>query len=187
MLLASTLLSWHNALFLHAINQCDSPGPGPVLPILKSINAPLILPGVLLGAIDALLLRNYSLPYYWSQGILISAVGVLWYSVAKNLQAWRTRRAVLMLSWRPARFLLDMFLVVIGLYSFLGAAASARERITLRSLRGQGCYGPNSIFMLSTSASACVFLGWASVLVFVYGRDFIHCIRSRAGTIHLAE
>lgn len=179
MVLAWTLIRVDNALALAEIahtHRCDSPGPTPALEVLLRINAPLVLPRALWEALGSALWGEYPyLSYYWSVGMLIVVVGLLWYWVGLNVQAWRQRRAVLMFSWRPARFVADALFVGAGLVC--GLATSPVIEFMPRTIQGAGCYGPMWMYWLSSIISAFALLGWSFVLVVFYGRDFIHCTR----------
>jgi len=170
MFLACALLWCDHALQIAASHVCDVPGSSPALIMLLSINIPLALPRAL---------WEPYLPHFWSQAILISAVGLLWSWIAMNVRAWRTRGGILAFSWRPARFLVDTLLVALGLLCGLGAARGASEAIGYWPLvlhRG-GCFGPIWWYALSWSIVALILLGWSFALVFFYGIDFIRCSR----------
>lgn len=174
MVLAGVLLLWDNALQIgqhYGSRLCDAPGPTPVHPVLLSINAPLAVPQAV---------WNRYLPSYWSMAIMIAAVGLFWYWVGMNVQAWRTRRMILMCSWRPARFFLDAVLILSGLICGLFGVGNARAivRYWPQELH-MGCYTPLWSYTLSSSVVACVVLCWCFVLVFFYARDFVLAVGRR--------
>lgn len=157
--------------------MCDMPGPSPASYLLRALNAPL--------AHEVWSHPLYKLPI-WDNGViaddvvLILAVGLLWYWVARNIRSWRQRRAVLMFSWRPARFSLDAFLVMYGaLFGLIGLSGGYEAiRYAPFTSHGGGCFGPRLWTQLLPSiATAGFYLAWAVVLIFFFGRDFIHASR----------
>jgi hypothetical protein len=80
------------------------------------------------------------------------------------------------ISWRPARFVLDGVLIILGLiFGLVGAGKGLRAlQYANFSLHSVGCFGPNLRYQLLPSVSAaCLYLGWCAVLVLFCGRDFI--------------
>jgi|HubBroStandDraft_4_1064222.scaffolds.fasta_scaffold21481_5 hypothetical protein len=157
--------------------MCDMPGPTPASYLLHALNAPL--------AHEVWSYPLYQLPI-WDNGVLaddvvlILAVGLLWYWVARNIQSWRQRRAVLMFAWRPARFSLDVFLVMYGaLFGLIGLSRGHEAiRYAPYLVRAGTCFGPGPwVNLLPSIATAGFYLAWAVVLIFFFGRDFIHATR----------
>jgi len=182
MALASALVWWDNALQIaqhYGLHLCDSPGPTPVHPVLLSINAPLVVPQAMWEALPRAIWGTF-LPYYWSVGIMIAAVGLFWYWVGMNVQAWRARRTILMCSWRPARFFFDAVLILSGVICGLFGVGTARAVVLYwpQELH-MGCYTPLWSYTLSSSVVALALLCWCLVLVFFYGRDFVLAVGRR--------
>ncbi len=103
----------------------------------------------------------------WDNGViaddvvLIFAVGLLWYWVALNIRSWRRRRAVLMFSWRPARFSLDGSLVLYG--ALFGLVGLSRGYDAIRYApylaRAGSCFGPGPwVNLLPAIATAGLYL-----------------------------
>jgi hypothetical protein len=147
------------------------PGANPILTALLSLHAPLALP------------LRISWNYFsgtTSFAIFIPVVGIFWYWVALNLQTWRDNRRVVMFSWRPARWVVDILLVacglvcgLAGLYKLYVAASYAPSE-----MHGNGCYGPNPWFSLVPEILTGLFLlAWFIALIYPFGRDFIHSFR----------
>jgi hypothetical protein len=171
--LAVALLWWSSVLFFASHRGCDMPGTSPTYRVLLAINAPLFLP-------RAMWEYYLYLSYIGTNAALIIAVGLFWYWVALNIRSWRRRRAMLMFSWRPARFFLDVFLVIyggllalIGMFEGFDAIQAAPS-----TWHGIGCFGPNFWFdLLPSFVTAGLYLAWALVLVFFFGRDFLYASR----------
>lgn len=79
------------------------------------------------------------------------------------------------ISWRPARFVLDALLILLGLV--FGLLAANESMWALRyanySLKSVGCFGPVSYDFVASMTAACLCLGWSVVLVLFCGRDLI--------------
>jgi hypothetical protein len=86
-------------------------GTSPGFSLLVGINAPAALG-------RALLARH--LPGWWDLGVLLVAVGLLWYWVGLNVESWRQRRMAWVSSRRALRLVADSAFIVIGV--FLGIA-----------------------------------------------------------------
>jgi hypothetical protein len=171
MFVAWILVRWDNALQLAAMHRCEVPGPSsPAFGVLISINAPIAFPRAI---------WDQHLPYFWSFGMLVAAVGLFWYWVVLNAHALRQRGMVLMFSWRPARLVMDTVLFASGIMIGLWGASGTSDamRYLALDMHGRGCYGPNLWFQLASIIVACILLSWSFVLVFFFGRDFIHCAR----------
>jgi len=184
MLLAWMLLRWDNIIQIAAFHQphhCDAPGPSPVFSVLISLNAPLAVPRSIW---EELLYRSSSVifAYYLSNALFIAAIGLFWYFVARNLDALRERRAILMFTWPPVRFAVDAVLVVLSLIPGLLGASAMRDAVRYwpSNMHAQGCYGPLWFHQTASLAIACLLLGWCFLVTFFYGRDFILCARGRS-------
>ena len=184
MALAWTFLYWDRTI---PFAGCDAPEPSPPFEIFFAINAPLallrpfwkVLPPAIWGG------DRYLLSPSLSDLIAIPAVGLLWYWVALNHRALRQHGAVLMFKWRPARFVLDGLLIVLGIVLGLKGIDYARQLVrslgwVMPLIHGRGCYGPFWLELLSSVAVGGALLGWCFVFLFAYGRDFIHCARRTA-------
>jgi hypothetical protein len=183
---AQMVLAW---MLLHQLpfSECDVPEPSPQFEIFFAINAPLALlrpfwtvspPGIWGGD-----------RYLWSPSlgalVAIPAVGLLWYLVALNHRALRQRGVLLTFKWRPARFVLDGLLIVLGIMLGLMGILYARQFVrslgwVMPLIHGRGCYGPVWLELLSSVAVGCALLGWCFVLLLIYGRDFTHCAHRTA-------
>jgi hypothetical protein len=178
MALAVALLWWDRVL-LFSSRRCDMPGPSPALRVLFAVNTPLFLPRAVW--------RNYLYKLYvwdnavpWDNVVLIVAVGLCWSGVALNIRSWQQCRTVLMFSWRPARFLLDVFLVIYGvLFGLIGMFEGYKTvDAAPYAFHGNGCFGPNLwTNLLPSIAAASLYLAWSLVLIFFFGRDFIQALR----------
>ena len=167
MMLAATLLWWDHTLSRAANRVCDMAGPSPAFGLLVAINLPVNLPRIVW--------ERY-LPYSWSVFIMIAAVGLFWYWIALNVHSWRRRQTVFS-SWpRGAQLVVDVVIVAFGLvWGLYGVGMGYRE--WPRSFtHGMGCFGLNLWFtLLPLIMTTCSFLAWSLVLIFFFGRDFIHC------------
>jgi hypothetical protein len=183
LLVAGVQAQWN--AFFHSRHGCDSPGSPPLFEVLLAINAPLVVPRVFWEALPSVFLGGgHYLPFYWSTGIMVTAVGFFWFWVALNVQAWRQRRMVLMFRWRPAQFVTDTLIVVSGLLPGLLGVTEMRD--VIRELRlgwlGNLCYVPIWVDEVSAIIVPCALLCWSFVLAFFYGRDLIYCVRSKTPT-----
>lgn len=142
----------------------------PHFTILVAVNAPITF-------LRALWFMHVS--YYWDMGILVVMIGLLWYWVALNVIAWRTHRAVHMLSWTPLRLGCDAILIVLGLlFGLVCIWDTVAPRIGL-----YGPYGLRSLFDVDWwqpslfVAVTVLLLAWCAGLTYFFGRDFVHCLR----------
>jgi hypothetical protein len=177
MVLAVALLWWNQRLMLASRRVCDMPGPTPASSLLHSVNAPLALEvwGAFLYKLH--IADNAELA---NEVALIAAVGLFWYWVALNIRSWQQRRTVLMFSWRPVRFSLDVFLVIYGvLFGLIGLYGGYEAiRFAPSTAHRNGCFGPNLWFnLLPSLATAGIHLAWSLILIFLFGRDFIQALR----------
>ena len=172
MALAGALLWLDQVWFLAAVRKCDVPGPSsPAFGFLMSINAPLVLPRTV---------WDRYLPFYWSQAALIVSVGLLWYWLAGNVPTWWRRRFVFNSLWRPARFTVDVVLIVLGLLCGLAALSFALDVVHYPHsyTHAVGCFGPNLwSHLLPGILIACLYLVWSLAAVLLFGNDFMRCIR----------
>jgi hypothetical protein len=162
MVLVVLLLSWNNSLYEFARGRCDMPGQSPADGLLISLNAPLVL---------QLSIWNYSFSYPWNRVLETGAVGLFWYWVALNISSYRRGESMLTFSWKPARFALNVVLILLGLAIGLLSVARGREALRFWTL---SCYSANPWFgwPLSTTV-ACIYLGWSLILIVFCGRDLI--------------
>lgn len=166
--LALGLLWWSQVQFEADMRIMDMPGPAPAFTLLIAINGPAVLPRAFWA--------NY-LSTLWDDLALIAAVGLLWYWIALNIDAWRKRRIVVMFSWTPLRLAGDLLLVVAGM--FFGSVCVWEQlplKAALHGVRGEALlnYLPQRLpwFIAVTS----LLLAWSLALIYFFGRDFIHCI-----------
>jgi hypothetical protein len=76
--------------------------------------------------------------------------------------------------WRPARFVLDAVLVVLGLaFGVVAAAGVWRHCATLSQFEFGWMLRAVSYELLAILTAVCLYLGWSVVLVLFCGRDFI--------------
>lgn len=183
MALAMALLWWNRGLSVASQRGCDMPGPSPAFRVLLAINAPLRLPQEVWSHYFFYKLYVWNNAVSWEDASWIVGVGLFWYWVAQNIRSWQRRRSVLMLSWRPARFFLDFFLVIYGLlFGLIGIflGYEAVEAIP-STVHGIGCFGPNLWFdLLPSITTPALYLAWFLVLIFFFGRDFFYALRKSA-------
>jgi hypothetical protein len=169
MVLLLLLLRWNNSLEAFANRVCAMPGPTPADELLMSMNAPLLVQRYL----------NYSLSYPWNVVDQLGAVGLFWYWVAVNISSWRCGGSMITIGWRPARFVLDGVLILLGLsFGLVGVLGEGVRRAlpsaSYYGLHSVGCFGPNLQYRLLPSMSAAgLYLGWCAVLSLFCGRDLI--------------
>jgi hypothetical protein len=171
MALTATVVFSPSAIQPRFSRICDMPGPNPIYTTLLYAYAPLTPPR---------LIWSRYVSERTSFVVLIPVVGIFWYWVALNVQSWREKRRVVMFSWRPARWVVDILLVacglvcgLAGLYKLYAAASYAPS-----AMHGNGCYGPNPWFSLVPDILTGLFLlAWFIALVYPFGRDFIHSLR----------
>ena len=173
MMLATTLLWWDHLLSRVADRACDMAGPTPAFSLLVAINMPVNL-------LRVVWYRH--VPYPLEDFILIAAVGLFWYWIARNVASWRQRRTLFSSWWRPVQLLVDLAIVAVGLVCCLYGVGKGYDG--LRSFTyGVGCFGPNLWFrFLPLILIGCSYLAWSFVLIFFFGRDFIHCALRKTAT-----
>ncbi len=166
MILTAGLLWWDHSLSRAANRVCDMAGPSPAFSLLVAINLPVNLPRIIW--------ERY-LPYSWSVFTLIAVVGLFWYWIALNVRSWRQRGTVLSW-WRPGRMVVDFVIVAFGLMWGLYGVGISYLKWPRSFSPGMGCFGLNLWFtVLPLIMITCSYLAWSLVLIFFFGRDFIHC------------
>jgi hypothetical protein len=170
MAIAMALLLWNDTLLLASRRWCDMPGASPASRLLTSIDAPV--------ALLSMAWDRY-LSYPWNVAARLGAVGIFWYWVALNMEAWRERKEILMISLRPARWTLDVLLFLSGFVLGVIGAEDMYEVIRYAPFATRpGCFGPYPWLTIVPDATvACLLLGWSFVLVYFFSRDFVHSIR----------
>jgi hypothetical protein len=139
----------------------DMPGTSPYDTLLHSLNAPLVL------------LRGF---FYWHlseplyRAAFLLTIGLFWYWVALNIEAWSRDRSVFIFRRVSLRVLTDLLLFALGLLCGFWFVQECPHVIPLSwswSAWGWeiGLLGPLLI--------------WSFVLVFFFGRDFVHCVRGK--------
>ena len=133
----------------------DMPGVPPWFMLLVALNAPVALP-------RALLFRY--LPGWWDPIVFVTAIGVLWYWVALNIETLRTTREIVIFSWTPLRLAIDVIVVGVNLiWLFL----LGRDRFSLPVTSTDWIWSISSMLLLAL---------WSAAMVAFFGRDFIHCL-----------
>ena len=168
MAIALGLLWWSQVQFEADMRIMDMPGPAPAFTLLIAINGPAVLPRAFWA--------NY-LSTLWDDLALIAAVGLLWYWVALNIDAWRKRRTVghvlvdaLAIGRRSAaRCRGDVFRVCLRV-----GAASLESRFAWRARRSTPQLPPSEAAVVHSRDA--LLLAWSLALIYFFGRDFIHCI-----------
>jgi len=174
MTLAIALIWQSQVWFERARHKNHMPGIAPHFTLLVAINAPVTFPRAL---------WYMHISYYWDMSILVAMIGLLWYWVALNVVAWRTRRAVQVFSWLPLRLGSDAILIVLGL--FFGVVC-VWDIVAPRI----GLYGPYGLRSLDLDwwhpsllvAVTVLLLGWCAGLTYFFGRDFVQCILRKKPT-----
>lgn len=174
MALAVSLLKWSELWYAAIMRVSDSAGISPAFRLLFAISAPIGLPR---------LVWSRFLPGSWDYPILIAAVGLLWFWVALNVDSWRQRRAVCMFSRTPLRIAGDTLLILTGI--FWGCACVGHDLdvgAIVHRAYGQilgDCYPRGWQDASLCIAVVALQLTWSLVLIYFFGRDFIHCIRGK--------
>lgn len=166
----AVVLIWQSQVWFERVrHESDMPGPAPHFTLLFAINAPVFFP-------RALWFEHIS--YYWDNIILVAMIGLLWYWVALNVIAWRTRRAVQMFSWMPLRLGCDAILTFYGL---LFGVMCIWDTVT-PTIGLDGPYGLRNLdldwrWQRSLMATVMVLLLTRCIgLTYLFARDFAHCI-----------
>ena len=159
--MALGLLWWTDRWFKTVGRFDDMPGPAPAFRLCISINAPIAL-------VRALWFRHAST--FGDYLILVLAVGVLWYGVALNVESWRRDRTVLTFRWVPLRLAADLLLIAMGAFWGLTFASEVRD-VIFPYRHWSGWLWPSAILG--------PLFAWSIALIFFFGRDFIHCVRTK--------
>jgi hypothetical protein len=159
-LVAVALLVWTYRWERALMRVQDMPGTPPSFSLLIAINAPLAMPRALV---------SLYLPGWWDYITLIAVIGLLWYWVALNIDSWRHRRTIFTFSWLPLRLAVDAVAVGIGGVLTLVSWQSIFHGY-LRFSWGRWVWFVTCMGL---------FLAWAAVLIFCFGRDLLHCILRR--------
>jgi hypothetical protein len=161
MTLASVLL-WSDSLWQQSLLHRGHGlfGPLPTFTVLVGMNAPA-------GLVRALLFRH--LPAPWDSVLLIPIIGVLWCSIALNIESWRSQRRAFIFHWWPLRIVTDIFLVGIGV---------ALSFVIFDEFRRQASFNARDVFLFGLSYGI-FFIAWAGFLIVFFGRDLVSLLRSR--------
>ena len=146
--LALALLSWDYSWQKVHRNW----GASPAFSLLVGINAPVALGRAL---------WSRHLPGWWDDGLLLVAVGLLWYWVALNLASWRQRRMAWVSSRPTFRLATDSAFIAVGTFSGLAFAAIVSDGI------------PPSLGLFWFCAYVGSILAWCIALISFFGRDFV--------------
>ena len=161
MALAAMLLWWSNAVLIAANRHHYVLGTTSQFSFLVSLNAPVAF-------LRAFWFRH--LPFLWDDITFTAAIGLLWYWVALNLHSLRQKRKVCMFSWPPLRLIGDIGAIGVGVGVFWGFIYW-RSRL--------GCIPVSWLGWLWCALLVSLPLAWSVFLIFLFGRDFIHCILRR--------
>ena len=169
MALAVWLLWWTIASERAAMRHSDMPGTPLVFAFLVSINAPLALPRVFVFM---------HLPGWWEYITFIAAIGLLWYWVALNIHSWKRERSLFTFSWSPLRLTVDI--VAISLGGILAYINWNEIHHYMPIFSNWSWLVPSTRLSLAWSGfwfipSTVLYLGWSVVLIYFFGRDFLHC------------
>ncbi len=96
-----------------------------------------------------------------------------------NMVAPKIRFASL---WRPARFATDVVLIALGLLCGLAAWSLTEDvaRYTSFDMHAVSCFGPMLWSEIMPRAlTACFYLGWCIGVRWLFGSDFIYCVRRK--------
>jgi hypothetical protein len=101
----------------------------------------------------------------WSDHVMfVASIGVFWYLVGLGIDYWQKRKTLLLFTRKPLRVTADLALIAVGPYFIW----------LLRSVDVA-----NMPWQLETPALAVVFC-WFLGPAFIFGRDLIHFLRSKA-------
>ena len=158
----------------------DMPGPAPAFSLLASINFPV-------ASLRVFWFRY--LPGWWDDIVFVAAIGFFWYWVALNVYSWQQKRTVRIFSSIPLRLTVDLLLIAMG--TLVGIYAVTDELRLLAFVHGvhgealRNCFPNNWPGWAWFIAIAGLHLAWSVVLIFFFGRDFIHCVlRKKPVTIN---
>lgn len=154
MLLAITLVAftWHWERVLARFQ--DMPGTPPSFTLLMAINAPLLIP--------RLLLSDY-LRGWWDPITLVAAIGMFWYWVSLNIGSWQRSHRLCTFSWRPLRLAVDAIAVGIGIMLAFVLSQARGNSLTSKDWRW-------SVPCLS------LLVVWSAALILLFGRDLAQCL-----------
>jgi hypothetical protein len=172
MAIAGALL-WWSELFRALTHLQDMRGPDRAFVLCISINAPVFL-------LRALWFRYLS--GWQDYALLIVVIGLLWIWVALNVTSWQRRQAVMMFSWKPLRLAGDLLPTAVGALLSFVFVMNLPE--VVRGIK----YSRDFTEALWLVSEPALFLAWSIVLIFFFGRDFIHCVSSaKSGDINSAH
>jgi hypothetical protein len=155
------VLLWWSELFRALTRLQDMRGPERAFVLCISINAPVFLPRVLW-------FRHL---FGWhEQVLLIAVIGLLWLWVALNITSWQRRQAVMMFSWKPLRLAGDLLPTAMG--ALLGFVVVMNLPEVVRGIK----YSRSFTDAVWIGSEPALFLAWSIVLIFFFGRDFVHCL-----------
>lgn len=173
MAVALGLMLYENVLQVAARHVCSMAGPSPAISVLIAINLPLAIPW--------LIANRYLFP--WSDAFLIVAAGVLWWWVARSVNAWRERRTTLTFKWRGTRLVTSAVFLCLVLICFAagGTLFAEVEGFGPFDLHARNCFGSDLWFHVIPS----IIVGSAGVLwclwfVILCWRDLIGYVRDRS-------
>jgi hypothetical protein len=130
---------------------------------------PVAFDAILLMNAPASALRNllYHMSPRWSDPMYVAAVGILWYSVALNMDSLYARRTVPLFRWAPLRIATDLVLIALGPSSVW----ALRNTDLIQVARFDWPW-------FVPSFASCLF--WAFGPPAVFGRDLVQSLRRRA-------
>ena len=162
-LLAVALLVWTDHWERALMRIQDMPGTPPSFTLLIAINAPLALP------------RARAFRYlpggdgWWDDITLVLAIWVFWHWVALSIESWQRGRHIAMFSWVPLRLVTDVTAIGIGvMWAFL--LLHSRSSYSLPPLLSWTDW-------LWFVPCICLPILWSAVLIILFGRDFVSCLR----------
>jgi hypothetical protein len=182
------VLDWRSLVWdraVRAISISDMPGFAPFATLGASINGPIVFVN---NIFVRLVLWNSTLDvwknYLLGRTVWAALVGLLWYWTALNLDSWRQRRAVVMFTWPPLRLVGDLLLIVTGVvWGILGivsgAAWSGVPYVTIAPLHVSPYLAQPWQLVLLRAFVVTFSLSWSFALIFPFGRDFLHYLRSK--------
>jgi hypothetical protein len=104
--------------------------------------------------------------------LFIALVGVLWYWVLRNIEAWRETGSLWLHASPAARIAEDLALIALGFFSLFVALTDFHLKFVLDGPRAAGRFWPWSV------AAVLCNLGWFVGLVYFFGRDLLQTLRS---------
>ena len=161
--LAVALLVWTDRWERALMRIQDMPGAPPSFTLLIAINAPLAVP-------RALAFRY--LPGWLDHITLVVAIAMFWLWVSLNIESWQQSRRVFMFSWTPLRLAGDMMAVGIGVVWFF----------VLWRHRAYSLPPLLSLDWLWFIPCVCLPILWSTMLILLFGRDFVLCFVHKANS-----